>query len=48
MDEDRLGKAAETTGVTRLFTSYEALLDSDVDAVIIASPMPLHVEHPTS
>tara|TARA_B100001013_G_scaffold148506_1_gene88101 strand:- start:17 stop:1000 length:984 start_codon:yes stop_codon:yes gene_type:complete len=45
MDEERLGKAAEATGVSQLFNSYEALLDSDVDAVIVASPMPLHVEH---
>ncbi len=44
-DETRLANAAAATGVQQTFTSYEALLDSDVDAVVVASPMPLHVEH---
>jgi predicted dehydrogenase len=44
-DEGRLAAAAAATGVERTFTAYEALLDSDVDAVVVASPMPLHVEH---
>jgi predicted dehydrogenase len=44
-DETRLATAAAATGVQQTFTSYEALLDSDVDAVVVASPMPLHVEH---
>jgi predicted dehydrogenase len=44
-NEERLAAAAASTGVTQTFTTYEALLDSDVDAVVVASPMPLHVEH---
>ena len=44
-NEERLAGAAAATGVTQTFTTYEALLDSDVDAVVVASPMPLHVEH---
>ena len=44
-DADRLQQAVEKTGVTRTCDTYEALLDSDVDAVVVATPMPLHVEH---
>lgn len=44
-DEQRLAAAVAATGVQRTFSSYEALLDSEVDAVVVASPMPLHVEH---
>jgi len=28
-----------------VFDSYEHMLDADLDAVIVASPMPLHVDH---
>lgn len=42
---ERLAAAAAAAGVANTFTSYEALLDSDVDAVVVASPMPLHVQH---
>ena len=44
-NEERLSAAAAATGVEKTYTRYEALLDSDVDAVVVASPMPLHVEH---
>ena len=44
-NEERLAGAAAATGAERTFTTYEALLDSDVDAVLVASPMPLHVQH---
>jgi predicted dehydrogenase len=44
-NEERLAAAAAATGVSRTFTDYETLLDSDVDAVVVASPMPLHVQH---
>jgi predicted dehydrogenase len=44
-NEERLAGAAADTGVSRTFTSYEALLDSEVEAIIVASPMPLHVQH---
>jgi predicted dehydrogenase len=42
---DRLAKAAQATGVHKTYTSYEAMLDSDIHAVVVASPMPAHVEH---
>jgi predicted dehydrogenase len=44
-NEERLAGAAAATGVERTYTTYEALLDSEVEAVVVASPMPLHVEH---
>jgi len=44
-DEERLARAVSETNVGTTFTRYEDLLDTDVDAVIVASPMPLHVEH---
>ncbi|MHB8994794.1 MAG: Gfo/Idh/MocA family protein [Armatimonadota bacterium] len=44
-NEERLAAAVASTGITNTFTTYEALLDSDVDAIVVASPMPLHVEH---
>jgi predicted dehydrogenase len=31
--------------VTITYTTYEAMLDSDLDALVVASPMPLHVPH---
>jgi predicted dehydrogenase len=44
-NEERLAAAVASTGVTNTYSSFEALLDSDVDAVVVASPMPLHVQH---
>ncbi len=44
-DEARLNASLAATGVPNGYSSYAALLDSDVDAVVVASPMPLHVEH---
>jgi predicted dehydrogenase len=45
LDEDGLAKAAEACGVERTFTDYERMLDEAApDAVIIGTPMPLHVE----
>ena len=44
-NEERLNAAAASTGVSHTYTTYQALLDSEVDAIIVASPMPLHVEH---
>ena len=50
MNEERLAGAAKAAWgddapSKQTFTTFEALLDSDVDAVVIASPMPLHVDH---
>lgn len=44
-DEGQLAKAAASTGVSRTYASLEAMLDTDIDAVVVASPMPLHVPH---
>ncbi len=43
--EETLAKAAASAGVSRTYTSLEAMLDSDIDAVVVASPMPLHAAH---
>ncbi len=44
-NEQRLAAAVAATGVAQSFMHYEAMLDSELDAIVIASPMPLHVEH---
>src|SRR5436190_6639140 len=44
-NEERLARAATSTSVSKTYTCYEAMLDSDLDAVVVASPMPLHVAH---
>ncbi len=44
-NEERLAKAAAAIGVQKSYTSYEKMLDSAIDAVVVASPMPLHVAH---
>ena len=44
-NEERLAKAVAAYRSYRSYTSYEKMLDSDLDAVIVASPMPLHVAH---
>ena len=43
--EDRLAQAAGTLGLKNTYTRYEEMLDTDLDAVLVASPMPLHVPH---
>jgi predicted dehydrogenase len=43
--EERLASAAAATGVKTTFTRYEEMLEADLDAVLVASPMPLHVPH---
>ncbi|NLC59298.1 MAG: Gfo/Idh/MocA family oxidoreductase [Armatimonadetes bacterium] len=44
-NQERLAQAAAATGVAQTYTTYEAMLDADIDAVLVASPMPLHVAH---
>lgn len=44
-DEERLRWAAEMTGVPAIYTSYDDMLGARIDAVLVASPMPLHVAH---
>jgi len=45
--EDRMRKTAKTIGVEnpRFYKDYQQLLASDIDAVIIATPVFLHAEH---
>ncbi len=43
-NEERLAVAGELVGKT--YTRYEDMLEADdIDAVVVASPMPLHAEH---
>ena len=44
-DEERLVAMANKSPVLKTYTSWQAMLDSEIDAVIVASPMPLHVQH---
>lgn len=45
-DEQRLARAVSLTGVARTFRDYPEMLDAkEIDAVFVASPMPLHVPH---
>lgn len=44
IQEDRLAECAEKMGATETYTDYEQMLDrSDIDAVVIGTPMQLHV-----
>lgn len=45
VNAERLDQAAAAAGVRRTYTSYEAMLNADLEAVLVATPMPLHVEH---
>jgi predicted dehydrogenase len=40
---EALARAGERYGVDRLYTEYDAMLDSGIDIVVVATPMPLHV-----
>jgi len=43
VDEARARRVAEITGAPQIFTDYEQMLEkADIDAVIVATPMPLH------
>lgn len=43
LDPAALARYGDELGIEQRYTEYEALLDSDVDAVVVATPMPLHV-----
>ncbi len=43
IDEATLHSAAEKHGIAQRYTRYEEMLDADIDAVLVATPMPLHV-----
>ena len=43
LDEDHLRKAAEETGAKKTYRVFDDMLESDIDAVVIATPMQCHV-----
>lgn len=43
--EDGLAEVEREFRITNLYTDYRRMLDSDIDAVVVASPVPLHAEH---
>lgn len=43
LDEQILSQMAEKHAIPRTYRVYEDMLDSDIDAVVIATPMQLHV-----
>lgn len=43
INEDVANELARTYRIPHVYTEFEALLDSDVDAIVVATPMPLHV-----
>jgi len=42
IDESLLRAMSERHGITQTFTRYEKLLETDIDAVVVATPMHLH------
>src|SRR5437867_6087704 len=45
IDPRALTRTAEQFGIPARFAEYEEMLAADVDAVVVASPLPLHVPH---
>lgn len=45
LDEGGLAEVERETGIRNLYTDYSEMLEQDLDAVVIASPAPLHAEH---
>lgn len=43
LDEDLLKEKSQQYGIPRTYRIFEDMLDSDIDAVVIATPMQLHV-----
>ncbi|WP_165822663.1 Gfo/Idh/MocA family protein [Paenibacillus montanisoli] len=43
LDEAYLKEAAEANGIPRTYRVYEDMLESDIDAVVVSTPMQLHV-----
>jgi len=44
-DMERLVNVTDKFPTLKTYNLWAAMLDSDIDAVIVASPMPLHVQH---
>jgi len=44
-DRDRAQAIALEFGIERIFSSYKTFVAADLDAVVIATPAPLHAEH---
>ena len=44
-NEDFLNSQADRFGVAERITNYQALLESEIDVVVVATPMHLHVPH---
>jgi len=45
INEERAKSFAEANGVSQWYAAYEDLLGSDIDAVVVGVPAPLHTEH---
>ena len=43
LNEERLNEAADKLGVEKRFRVFDDMLESDIDAVVIATPMQCHV-----
>ena len=44
LDEDLLKRESKRLGINKTFRVYEDMLNADIDAVIVATPMQLHVQ----
>jgi len=45
LDEDLLRKQSQTYGIGKTFRVYDDMLECDIDAVVVATPMQFHVMH---
>jgi predicted dehydrogenase len=43
--EDGLAEVEQQFGIKKLYTNYAGMLNDDIDAVVVASPAPMHAEH---
>ena len=45
VQKDGLADVERAYGIKGLYTDYSEMLDQDIDAVVVASPAPMHAEH---
>lgn len=45
VNESALEEVGRESGIKSLFTSYDEMLEQDLDAIVVASPAPLHARH---